>query len=239
MKKLLKKQVVLFLAVAILLLCLPSKVYAGEINSAESRVLGAMSMVVSYDGYLWGVSGSAINAAAQYFAKDGVNLSDGEADGMISQFTSSPEAAVNSGYMVKIGPDPNAPKKPEPKDDKDKKDDKDAKDLSASAKTDKVSSTEGDLKDSDSISANALSSNTVSDNANNQTVSANEVPKILTVGLSENDTVSSDELSSNALPIKSNVESSNTIQKFLIPAIVVLVAILVAVIFLVKPKKAV
>lgn len=231
MKKLLKKQVILFLAVAILLLCLPSKVYAGEINSAESRVLGAMSIVVSYDGYLWGVSGSAINAAAQYFAKDGVNLSDGEADGMISQFTSSPEAAVNSGYMVKIGPDPNAPKKPEPKDDKD------AKDLSASAKTDKVSSKEDDLKNSELISANAVSSNTVSDNANNQTVSANEVPKILTVGLSENDTVSSDELSSNALPIKSNVESSNTIQKFLIPAIVVLVAILVAVIFLVKPKK--
>lgn len=82
------------------------RVYAGEVNAAESQVISAASGTFSYEGATYRAYPEYINQLRDYFARDDVNLSQSEVPGLISDMNSSIKDGIDSGYLYLVSPAP-------------------------------------------------------------------------------------------------------------------------------------
>lgn len=80
-----------------------SDVRAGEINSAEQRLVGVVSDTFAYNGKSYVVKSENIAQGQSKLAEDGVDLSDAEADAYIAQFQESYAELVEEGYCSEVG----------------------------------------------------------------------------------------------------------------------------------------
>lgn len=96
----------LWMTVMLLVLLSPDladTAYAGEINSAEQKVVSAVSAAFSYQGKTYAIKSQYIAEGKSKLAEDGIDLSDGEADSYIAQFRNSYAELVESGYCEEVG----------------------------------------------------------------------------------------------------------------------------------------
>lgn len=100
-----KRRIIGFLIAAFgLLFVLASRsVRAGEINSAEQRLIAAVSGSFSYNGKSYVVKSGNIAEGRSKLAEDGVDLTEAEADSYIAQFHDSYEELVEEGYCNEVG----------------------------------------------------------------------------------------------------------------------------------------
>lgn len=82
---------------------LTDTVYAGEINSAEQRVISAVSATFTYEGKTYAIKSQYVAAGESKLAEDGIDLSDGEASSYIAQFQSSYAELIEGGYCEEVG----------------------------------------------------------------------------------------------------------------------------------------
>lgn len=75
---------------------------AGEVNSAEQKIVDAISGTYEYDGAQYRVTDAYIAKVANYLSRDDVNMTDSEARGYIRQFNENIAVGISSGYMVKV-----------------------------------------------------------------------------------------------------------------------------------------
>lgn len=83
--------------------------YAGDINSAEQRIIDAISGTYEYDGGYYRVTDRYVSKVISYLSEDGRDMTDSQASSYIDQFYSNFATGIDSGYMVKIGDVPSAP----------------------------------------------------------------------------------------------------------------------------------
>ncbi len=90
-------------------------VWAGDINDAEAGVISAASGTFEYDGKTYRAYSSYINDLYAYLAKDGVNLSPGQAKKAINYIYSNVATGLKRGYIYEVGGknDPNRPRNTE------------------------------------------------------------------------------------------------------------------------------
>ena len=75
---------------------------AGEVNSAEQKIVDAISGTYEYDGAQYRVTDAYIAKVANYLSRDDVNMTESEARGYIRQFNENIAVGISSGYMVKV-----------------------------------------------------------------------------------------------------------------------------------------
>ena len=90
-------------AVAMLPLLVPVTAYAGDINSAEQGVLSAISEKQEYQGAYYKVTDGYIAKVTEYLSRDGIDMSQREADDYVAQFHANIGVGIASGYMEKVG----------------------------------------------------------------------------------------------------------------------------------------
>lgn len=76
---------------------------AGDINSAEQKIIDAISQTYEYEGAYYRVTDAYIARVIEELSKDDMNLSSSEARSYIRQFEMNLEAGIAGGYMVKVG----------------------------------------------------------------------------------------------------------------------------------------
>lgn len=91
------------LAAVILPLLVPVTAYAGDINSAEQRVLNTISEKQEYEGAYYKVTDGYIAKVTEYLSQDGIDMGRREADDYIAQFHANIGVGIASGYMEKVG----------------------------------------------------------------------------------------------------------------------------------------
>lgn len=91
------------LATVILPLLVPVTAYAGDINSAEQRVLNTISEKQEYEGAYYKVTDGYIAKVTEYLSQDGIDMGRREADDYIAQFHANIGVGIASGYMEKVG----------------------------------------------------------------------------------------------------------------------------------------
>ena len=77
-------------------------VFAGDINAAESSVISAASGTFEYEGATYRAYADYVSELSAYFAQDDVNLSEADAQDLISSINASVGDGVASGYLYKI-----------------------------------------------------------------------------------------------------------------------------------------
>lgn len=91
------------LTAVILPLLVPVTAYAGDINSAEQRVLNTISEKQEYEGAYYKVTDGYIAKVTEYLSQDGIDMGRREADDYIAQFHANIGVGIASGYMEKVG----------------------------------------------------------------------------------------------------------------------------------------
>lgn len=76
---------------------------AGEINSAEQKIISAASETFSYQGKTYVIKSQYIAEGRSKLAEDGVDLSDGDVGSYIAQFRTSYAELVEGGYCEEVG----------------------------------------------------------------------------------------------------------------------------------------
>lgn len=89
-------------AVAMLPLLVPVTAYAGDINSAEQGVLSAISEKQEYQGAYYKVTDGYIAKVTEYLSRDGIDMSQREADDYVAQFHANIGVGIASGYMEQV-----------------------------------------------------------------------------------------------------------------------------------------
>ena len=97
MKKWLKRITVLSLGVA---LSAGITVQAGNINIEEERVIAAASGIFEYNGKTYVADGQYVEKLEEKLSEDGVDLSETQASGLISQIGDRIGEGVDKGYLV-------------------------------------------------------------------------------------------------------------------------------------------
>lgn len=95
----------LWMAVMLLVLLSPALAaitHAGEINSAEQRVISAVSATFTYQGKTYAIKSQYIAEGKSKLAEDGIDLSDGDASAYIAQFQNSYPELVEGGYCEEV-----------------------------------------------------------------------------------------------------------------------------------------
>ena len=77
-------------------------VWAGDINSEESRVISVATGTFTYDGKTYKAKSSYVRQLYGYLSKDGVDLTSEQADYAINQILSNVETGVKRGYIYEI-----------------------------------------------------------------------------------------------------------------------------------------
>ena len=98
-----KKKYLVPFFVLIFTFLFPVTAYAGGINGAEQGIISAISATYEYNGAYYKVTDGYISQVTAYLSQDGVDLSDDEASGYVSQFYANIATGISSGYMVKVG----------------------------------------------------------------------------------------------------------------------------------------
>lgn len=144
-----------FLIALFLFLCTAAPAFAGGLNAAESRLYGVASGTFSVDGKTYRAYGNYLAQVYEYLCRDGVDLSDGQANSKISMMHNAGNirSAAAGGYIYQIGgssesdsQESDSKDKETAEQEKDKgKDQKDQKDKTTDQNSDK--STEQDAAD--------------------------------------------------------------------------------------------
>ena len=103
MKKRLTYIFILIFAVLISFSVAREKVWAGDINGDEARVIAAASGTFTYNGKTYRAYSSYISQLYSYLAADDVDLSASQADKAISYIYSNVQSGVSSGYVYEVG----------------------------------------------------------------------------------------------------------------------------------------
>lgn len=102
-----KHKIIRVMAAAFLLLMfspdLAVTVYAGSINSAEQKVIAAVSGTFTYQGKTYAVKSQYIAEGKSKLAEDGIDLSDDDANAYIIQFRNSYAELIEGGYCEEVG----------------------------------------------------------------------------------------------------------------------------------------
>ncbi len=98
-----KKKYLIPFFVLIFTFLFPVTAYAGDLNGAEQGIISAISATYEYNGAYYKVTDGYIAQVTAYLSQDGVDLSDEEASGYVSQFYANIATGISSGYMVKVG----------------------------------------------------------------------------------------------------------------------------------------
>ena len=77
-------------------------VFAGDINAAEASVISAASGTFEYNGATYRAYPDYVSELSAYFAKDDVNLSEAEAQDLISSIHANVADGVSLGYIYKV-----------------------------------------------------------------------------------------------------------------------------------------
>lgn len=77
-------------------------VLAGDINSAEQKVIDAISGTYEYNGAYYKVTDAYIAKVIDYLNRDDIDMSEYEADSYIRQFGANISVGISSGYMVEV-----------------------------------------------------------------------------------------------------------------------------------------
>lgn len=77
-------------------------VQAGDINSAEQRIVEEVSKSFEYNGKVYVVSDESIESGKAKLSEDDVDLSDADADSYILQFHESYQELVEEGYCKEV-----------------------------------------------------------------------------------------------------------------------------------------
>lgn len=78
-------------------------VEAGNINSAESALVGIACGTYEYNGGYYAFKSEYIGKVSSYLSRDDVNLTEEQVNNYISQFYSNLGGACSSEYMYKVG----------------------------------------------------------------------------------------------------------------------------------------
>lgn len=89
------------ISLAIAAMTVPAMVFAGGINGAESRIIGAASGTFTYNGRSYVATGSALAQLTSYLG--GVDLTDAQAEKAIGLMYDNIRGGVESGYLVPVG----------------------------------------------------------------------------------------------------------------------------------------
>ena len=116
------KKRLLPLLVAICSMMISLNVFAGDVNSAEQRILNVISQTYSYKGYDYKVTDEYYAKVVEYLSRDDIDMTGDEVTSYILQFYDNIPAGIAGGYMECVGPTPT--KKPA-NDQKPEKDDED------------------------------------------------------------------------------------------------------------------
>lgn len=81
---------------------MPISVFAGEINSAEQRIIDAISLTYVYNGKEYRVTEDYISQVAEYLSRDDIDMTDDEVDGYLSQFYDNIAVGISAGYMMPV-----------------------------------------------------------------------------------------------------------------------------------------
>lgn len=77
--------------------------FAGDINSAEQKIIDAINQTYEYNGAYYKITDEYIAKVIEYLSRDDVNLSNGEANSYIRQFNENIAVGIESGYFIKVG----------------------------------------------------------------------------------------------------------------------------------------
>ncbi|MDE5939909.1 MAG: SH3 domain-containing protein [Lachnospiraceae bacterium] len=91
------------LAALIIPLIVPVRAFAGDLNSAEQGILSAIAEKQEYEGAYYKVTDGYIAKVTEYLSRDGIDMSQREADDYIAQFRANISVGIASGYMEKVG----------------------------------------------------------------------------------------------------------------------------------------
>ena len=89
----------LLLAVSGMML-FPARAYAGNINSAEQKILDAISGTFEYNGAVYKAADGYIQKVADYLNRDDIDMTNIEAGDYIRQIELNIGAGVSGGYLV-------------------------------------------------------------------------------------------------------------------------------------------
>lgn len=79
-----------------------SHVFAGDINAAEARIIAVASGTFTYDGKTYKAYSSYVNELYTYLSQDDVDLSDAQANKVISYIYSNVLKGLESGYIYLV-----------------------------------------------------------------------------------------------------------------------------------------
>lgn len=104
------KKCLLPLLAAICSMMISLNVFAGDVNSAEQRILNVISQTYSYKGYDYKVTDEYYAKVVEYLSRDDIDMTGDEVTSYILQFYDNIPAGIAGGYMECVGPTPT--KKP-------------------------------------------------------------------------------------------------------------------------------
>ncbi len=96
------KRRIAFLA-AVFGLLMTTAVYAGDINENEQRIVSVIYGQFEQNGILYEVRQEYIDSALGYLTRDGLDLTEEQADYVISEIYSNVQTGVESGYLREVG----------------------------------------------------------------------------------------------------------------------------------------
>lgn len=77
--------------------------FAGNINSAEQKIIDAISGTYEYDGAYYKVTDAYIAKVIEQLNRDDIDMTEFDAQSYIRQFMDNIAVGISSGYMVKVG----------------------------------------------------------------------------------------------------------------------------------------
>lgn len=98
-----RKSMIRILVISFLFLILLSeKVYAGNINGNESKVLGSMAATYEYDGKKYKLTDGYISQARIYLSQDEIDLTAEDAQEVLNTAYANIEQGVADGYLIQV-----------------------------------------------------------------------------------------------------------------------------------------
>lgn len=76
--------------------------FAGNINSAEQKIINAISGTYEYNGAYYKVTDAYIEKVKNYLNRDDIDMTESEAQSYINQFNSNISAGISGGYMESV-----------------------------------------------------------------------------------------------------------------------------------------
>jgi hypothetical protein len=164
-----KNQIYMVTFLVVLLILVPRKVYAGEVNGNESSVVSTARGSFSVDGKNYHFSESAISQLINYLSRDDVDMTAAQASKASSMIYANLQAGIEGGYLVEdstgsgSNSDQESSKNEDTKNNEDTEKNSDTKNESQLGDNKEVHTDSNNAKDGGEANSDSAKSNTEGD----------------------------------------------------------------------------